>query len=137
MELYLHASFTPSTYGVKAPGTSFSVTCYRDIKLFSSHHSESSVVCELWKKEQNIKERTNEWMHLKGLQCEMGANDKVYSRPPTSLMTRHGLLSLHSPAMFVPRFFLLARTMWTQAVVFPKIHFDIDNKDMHNFIMHP
>ena len=41
-------------------------------------------------------------MDLKGLQCEMGANDKLYSRPPASLMTRHDLLSLYSPAMFVP-----------------------------------
>lgn len=109
----------------------FSVTCYRDIKLFSSQHWESSVVCELWAKEQNIKERTNEWMDLKGLQCEMGANDKLYSRPPASLMTRHDLLSLHSPAMFVPHFVLLARTMGTHAVMSPKIHVDIENKDTH------
>jgi len=76
-------------------------------------------------------------MDLKGLQCEMGANDKLYSRPPASLMTRHDLLSLHSPAMFVPRFFLLARTMGTHAVMFPKTHIDIENKDMHNFRMNP
>jgi hypothetical protein len=66
-----------------------------------------------------------------GLHWEMGANDKLYSRPPASLMTCHDLLSLHSPAMFVPHFFLLARTMEryeTHVVMSLEIHVDIENK---------
>jgi hypothetical protein len=109
-----HASYTPSRQGVQTSGHAFSVTCYRDINLFSSQHWESFVVCELWTKEQNIKkEWMNEWMDLKWLQCEMGANDKLYSHPSAFLMLRHDLLSMHSPAMFVPRFLLLGRTMGT------------------------
>lgn len=48
-------------------------------------------------------------MDVKGLQCEMGANDKLYSRPAASLTTRHDLLSLYSPAMFVPSFFFVSK----------------------------
>jgi hypothetical protein len=76
-------------------------------------------------------QRTNECMKLKGLHCEMGADDKLYSRPPASLMTCHDLLSVHSAAMFLPRFFLLARTVErykTHVVMSLKIHGDIDNK---------